>query len=96
MNKPELGTKRVCASCGSRFFDLRRDPIICPKCEAVFVVPAPPPARPGRFVKTAAPLEPALAGSPEDLPDIDDEETVSPALDKEVDELTQEHLVDLE
>jgi uncharacterized protein (TIGR02300 family) len=37
--KPELGTKRLCASCGAKFYDLNKDPIICPKCEAVFVVP---------------------------------------------------------
>lgn len=37
--KPELGTKRLCASCGAKFYDLNKDPIVCPKCEAVFVVP---------------------------------------------------------
>jgi uncharacterized protein (TIGR02300 family) len=34
--KPELGTKRQCRSCGNRFYDLNRDPILCPKCGAVF------------------------------------------------------------
>jgi uncharacterized protein (TIGR02300 family) len=32
MIKPELGTKRVCVSCGARFYDLNRQPAICPKC----------------------------------------------------------------
>jgi uncharacterized protein (TIGR02300 family) len=32
MAKPELGTKRVCVSCGTRFYDLTRQPAICPKC----------------------------------------------------------------
>ena len=36
MSKPELGTKRQCRSCGNRFYDLNRDPILCPKCGAVF------------------------------------------------------------
>ena len=36
MAKPELGTKRQCRSCANRFYDLNRDPIICPKCGAVF------------------------------------------------------------
>lgn len=36
MAKPEWGTKRICQSCGTPFYDLRRDPIVCPKCEAVF------------------------------------------------------------
>jgi uncharacterized protein (TIGR02300 family) len=34
--KPEWGTKRICQSCSAPFYDLRRDPIVCPKCEAVF------------------------------------------------------------
>jgi uncharacterized protein (TIGR02300 family) len=32
--KPELGTKRLCPSCGAKFYDLNRDPITCPKCGA--------------------------------------------------------------
>jgi uncharacterized protein (TIGR02300 family) len=30
--KPEWGVKRTCQSCGAVFYDLRRDPITCPKC----------------------------------------------------------------
>ena len=36
MAKPEWGTKRICQSCSAPFYDLRRDPIVCPKCGAVF------------------------------------------------------------
>jgi uncharacterized protein (TIGR02300 family) len=36
--KPELGTKRLCAHCGARFFDLNHAPIVCPKCGSVFEV----------------------------------------------------------
>ena len=32
MAKPELGIKRVCVSCGARFYDLTKQPAICPKC----------------------------------------------------------------
>ncbi len=32
MAKPELGLKRVCVSCGTRFYDLTKQPAICPKC----------------------------------------------------------------
>ena len=35
MAKPEWGTKRVCQSCGARFYDLMRTPCVCPKCESV-------------------------------------------------------------
>jgi uncharacterized protein (TIGR02300 family) len=36
MAKPEWGTKRICHNCGARFYDLRHDPILCPKCGAEF------------------------------------------------------------
>jgi uncharacterized protein (TIGR02300 family) len=36
--KPELGAKRQCQSCGIKFFDLNKDPILCPKCGTVFHV----------------------------------------------------------
>ncbi len=32
MAKPELGTKRVCVSCSARFYDLTKQPAVCPKC----------------------------------------------------------------
>ena len=34
--KPEHGTKRQCQNCGAKFFDLNKDPIVCPKCGTVF------------------------------------------------------------
>lgn len=36
MAKPEWGTKRMCQSCGARFYDLGRSPIVCPACGTVF------------------------------------------------------------
>jgi uncharacterized protein (TIGR02300 family) len=34
--RPELGLKRQCMSCGAKFYDLARDPAVCPKCGAVY------------------------------------------------------------
>jgi uncharacterized protein (TIGR02300 family) len=34
VTKPELGTKRSCAQCGAKFYDLNQSPITCPKCGA--------------------------------------------------------------
>jgi uncharacterized protein (TIGR02300 family) len=34
--KSELGAKRQCQACAAKFFDLNREPIICPKCGTVF------------------------------------------------------------
>jgi uncharacterized protein (TIGR02300 family) len=36
MTKPELGTKRLCAHCGAKFYDPHHSPITCPKCDRVF------------------------------------------------------------
>jgi uncharacterized protein (TIGR02300 family) len=38
--KPELGTKRLCAKCGAKFYDLNKDPIVCPKCHTVMQLAA--------------------------------------------------------
>lgn len=29
---PKLGTKRICESCGAKFYDLNKAPVTCPKC----------------------------------------------------------------
>jgi len=34
VSKPEWGMKRICPSCGARYYDLHREPVICPKCGA--------------------------------------------------------------
>ena len=36
MSKPNWGIKRICQSCGAKFYDLQRSPIICPGCGAKF------------------------------------------------------------
>ncbi len=46
MSKPELGTKHQCQNCGAKFFDLNKDPIVCPKCGTVFQGAAAARARP--------------------------------------------------
>jgi uncharacterized protein (TIGR02300 family) len=36
LEKAGLGTKRICPSCGARFYDLSKRPIECPKCRFAF------------------------------------------------------------
>ncbi len=36
MAKPNWGLKRTCLNCSERFYDMKRDPIICPNCGAEF------------------------------------------------------------
>jgi uncharacterized protein (TIGR02300 family) len=73
--KPELGTKRQCASCGAKFYDLNKDPIHCPKCGAVYEV-APVVTRGGRpdaaaaaaaaAARPAAPVEEVATPEPQE------------------------------
>lgn len=52
MAKPEWGVKRICPECATRFYDLTKDPAICPKCEASF---SPAALLKGNKSKTAKP-----------------------------------------
>jgi uncharacterized protein (TIGR02300 family) len=66
MAKPELGTKRLCASCGAKFYDLNKDPIHCPKCGVVYeLVVATRPVRPEAAPVAARPPVPEEAPAPE-------------------------------
>jgi uncharacterized protein (TIGR02300 family) len=58
VTKPELGTKRLCAGCNAKFYDLNKTTIVCPMCQAVFEPPKPAPVRGRR------PVEPIIAAVP--------------------------------
>ena len=61
----ELGTKRLCAGCGVKFYDLNKEPIHCPKCGTVYeVVVATRPVRSAGSVAAHPPL-PEQAPVPE-------------------------------
>src|SRR3954465_12294637 len=72
--KPEWGTKRICPSCGTRYYDLMRDPVVCPKCSTPFDPEAFLKARRSR---PAAPVERERgpAGAEDIDPDLEAEET---------------------
>lgn len=38
VTKAELGIKRLCPNCGARYYDLNREPIVCPRCGTQFEV----------------------------------------------------------
>jgi uncharacterized protein (TIGR02300 family) len=57
--KPELGSKRLCASCGAKFYDLNKSPITCPKCGTPLEVVVPVATRP-RPGQRAVAREPAV------------------------------------
>lgn len=60
--KAEWGVKRICQECGTKFYDMRRAEIVCPKCESVFKIVPPKPKRTQPAAKEAAVEEkPAVA-----------------------------------
>ncbi|MBY0532481.1 MAG: TIGR02300 family protein [Xanthobacteraceae bacterium] len=74
MAKPELGTKRVCQSCGAKFYDLSKDPIACPKCGAIYevVMPVTRGGRPAAAAAAAAAATAAGAAKTEEADARDD------------------------
>jgi uncharacterized protein (TIGR02300 family) len=59
--KQELGLKRICGNCGTKFYDLARDPIVCPKCGTTYV----PTAASARASARAEPVAAVVADEPE-------------------------------
>lgn len=86
MAKPEWGTKRICPSCGTRYYDLMREPIICPKCSTPF--------DPEAFLR-ARRSRPALVAERE-LEPIGTEEIDADLETEEIEETEEEEAVALE
>src|SRR4051794_1617249 len=59
--KPELGTKRLCAHCGAKFYDLNKTPPVCATCGTVLeIVPVVTRARPDQAARAAAARAPEV------------------------------------
>ncbi|HET7410670.1 MAG TPA: TIGR02300 family protein [Paracoccaceae bacterium] len=77
MPKPEWGVKRTCPHCETRFYDLQKEPIVCPECGTTYDVDAH-----GKVSHTRERRAVAPAGADEeDL--VDDEDLVK---DEDADE----------
>ena len=88
-NKAERGMKRTCqnSECGSRFYDLNRDPITCPICGTVYQLASSPmavaAAAPMPAAEKAArkpvkkPAYPVESVKPEDAPEAEAEEALA-------------------
>lgn len=69
MAKPEWGVKRTCQSCGARFYDMARTPIVCPKCAAV--VEPEVTFKPRRQATPAEPKAPPIILADDEAVDLD-------------------------
>lgn len=71
MAKPEWGTKRLCQSCGAKFYDFSRSPILCPSCGATFDPDALLRARRGKASPTK--VKPPKAENVDEVDEAEDE-----------------------
>ena len=94
MAKAALGQKRVCLHCGARFYDLNKQPIVCPSCGTTF--------EPEAFVRTRrtrpAPVEVAkpvarVVPEPEIEADVDVEDVLPAEEEEEAEAETEEEEV---
>jgi uncharacterized protein (TIGR02300 family) len=70
--KAELGTKRTCPSCAARFYDLFKNPIICPKCGVSFIAATLLPSKGDSApAPVAKPRDVAPAPIPEEVSDVE-------------------------
>ncbi len=80
MAKPNWGVKRMCQSCSARFYDLAKDPILCPKCGAEF---DPEAILKTKRAKPAAQPRPVPVPVPEAVEEVEEEVVEGAEDDKE-------------
>ncbi len=92
MAKAEWGLKRTCQSCGAKFYDMGRSPIVCPKCEAVFDPEVLSKARRSKVPvpAKAAPVDEVDTADAEVAVEADDKEEEEEAVMEDTSELGQD------
>lgn len=103
MARPELGSKHQCQNCGTRFFDLNKSPIACPKCGTTIEdltrtahspVQAEDESVPGEVESELVPLEEADASEDKAIPVAEDEDVEIEADDTFLEEEEEEEDAD--
>ena len=91
MASQELGTKRVCTACEAKFYDLSKNPMVCPKCGHEEAVPTPKAKRKKPAVVVAPVPE---EKKPEPEADKKDDGEVATEGDTSLDELAAKEAAD--
>ena len=86
MIDPELGEKRVCPGCAAKFYDLGKNPAVCPMCKTSFTAE---PILPSKEDTPPVDEQKPADGGKTDGDDVDDVEIVS-LDDLEVDAVEEE------
>ncbi len=90
MAKPDLGMKRSCVSCGAKFYDLAKQPAICPKCGTEQPAEQPRPKRGPAVVDEKLKKRAAVAGGDGEADDVEIEDVDADATALESDDLDDE------
>ena len=86
MVKPEWGIKRLCQSCGARYYDFLRTPIVCPSCGTTFDSEAVLKSRRARPLPADDTKPKARKEVVAKVEDVDEEEEEEEELDEEDEE----------
>ncbi|HTH15297.1 MAG TPA: TIGR02300 family protein [Magnetospirillum sp.] len=90
MSVASRGTKHRCPHCGAAFYDLGRDPIVCPKCQTPYVETSKMPVRASHRPRPVAPA-PAVEAEEEEAAAFDEDEVMEHDEDEAGDTLPDEH-----
>lgn len=90
MAKPELGLKRTCVACGAKFYDMGKQPAVCPKCGTEQPAEQPRPRRSANIVPDEKLKKRATAATEADGDDVELEDVEADAGVEDADELEDE------
>lgn len=90
MAKPELGLKRTCVACGAKFYDMMKQPAVCPKCGTEQPAEQPRPRRSANIVPDDKLKKRAAVAAEADTDDVELEDVEADAGVEDADELEDE------
>jgi len=95
---PGIGTKLVCVACSVRFYDLAKQPAVCPKCGAEqppAAARAVPIRRGGPLMRRPMPKPAAAVEADEDaIPLVESDDDDEDAIEDEVDEIEDDPVLE--
>lgn len=80
MVDPKFGTKRACEACGGKFYDLNKNPVVCPLCGHSY-----DPTAASTLIAPVAEVAPV-----QDPPEKDDDETSKDENEISLDDIVEE------
>ena len=89
MPKADLGTKHTCESCGAKFYDMKKQPAVCPSCgttvelETKRKTRAPKPEEPAKRKPAVVKDEESEEEVDDEIEDLDDDDAADPLLEED-------------